>query len=57
MTAVLWSKGLCYEEIGEYEKAYNVWMELVAWLEERGYEAEVDEPRSLAERCREKFGR
>ena len=55
MTAVLWSKGFCYEEIGEYEKAYNVWMELVAWLEEKGYEAEVEEPRRLAERCREKM--
>ncbi len=55
MTAVLWSKGFCYEEIGEYEKAYNVWMELVAWLEERGYEAEVEEPRRLAERCRERM--
>ena len=55
MTAVLWSQGFCYEEIGEYEKAYNVWMELVAWLEERGYETEVEEPRRLAERCREKL--
>ena len=55
LTAVLWSKGFCYEEIGEYEKAYNVWMELVAWLEEKGYEAEIEEPRRLAERCREKM--
>ena len=52
MTAVLWSKGFCYEEIGEYEKAYNVWMELIAWLEEKGYEAEAEEPKRLAERCR-----
>ena len=54
MTAVLWSKGICYEELGEYQKAYEVWSSLVAWLEERGYEAEAEEPRKLAERCREK---
>ena len=55
MTAVLWSKGFCYEELGEYQKAYEVWSSLVAWLEERGYEAETEEPRRLAERCREKI--
>ena len=53
MTAVLWSKGFCYEELGEYQKACEVWNLLVAWLEERGYEAEVEEPRRMAERCRE----
>ncbi len=57
MTAVLWSKGFCYEELGEYQKAYEVWNSLVAWLEERGYEAETEEPRRLAERCGEKSGR
>lgn len=57
MTAVLWSKGFCYEELGEYQKAYEVWTSLVAWLEERGYEAEVEEPRRLAEGCKEKLDR
>ena len=52
MSAVLWSKGFCYEEQGEYQKAYGVWSTLVAWLEERGYEAEAEEPRRLAEGCR-----
>lgn len=55
MAAVLWSKGFCYEELGEYQKAYKVWNSLVAWLEERGYEAEVEEPRRLAERCRNRL--
>ena len=55
MTAVLWSKGFCYEELGEYQKAYEVWCLLIAWLEERGYEAEAEEPRRLAEECREKI--
>lgn len=57
MTAVLWSKGFCYEELGEYQKAYEVWSSLVVWLEERGYEAETEEPRRLAERCWEKLAR
>lgn len=52
MTAVLWSKGFCYEELGEYQKAYEVWDSLVAWLEGRGYEAETEEPRRLAEQCK-----
>ena len=52
MTAVLWSKGFCYEELGEYQKAYEVWNSLVAWLEEKGYKAEAEEPRRLAEGCR-----
>ncbi|MBQ8315008.1 MAG: helix-turn-helix domain-containing protein [Lachnospiraceae bacterium] len=55
MTAVLWSKGFCYEELGEYQKAYDVWMSLSAWLEERGYEAETEEPRRLAEQCRNRL--
>ncbi|MBE5930673.1 MAG: helix-turn-helix domain-containing protein [Lachnospiraceae bacterium] len=57
MTAVLWSKGFCCEEMGEYQKAYEVWITLVVWLEERGYEVEAEEPRKLAERCREKLPR
>ena len=55
MTSVLWSKGFCYEELEEYQKAYAVWNSLVVWLEERGYEAEVAEPKRLAEGCREKM--
>lgn len=57
MTAVLWSKGFCYEELGEYQKAYEVWCLLITWLVERGYKTEAEEPRRLAERCREKFPR
>lgn len=57
MTAVLWSEGACYEECGEYQRAYEVWCLLIAWLEERGYEAEAKEPRRLAERCKEKLVR
>lgn len=55
VTDAMWSKGICYEELGEYQKAYEVWNALVAWLEAKGYEAEVEEPRRLAQRCKEKI--
>lgn len=50
-----WSKGFCYEELGEYQKACEEWNALVAWLEARGYEAEVEEPKRRALRCKEKI--
>lgn len=55
VTDAMWSKGFCYEELGEYQKAYEVWTSLIAWLEAKGYEAEVEEPRRLAKRCEEKI--
>lgn len=54
MTAVMWSEAFCYEEQENYQAAYEAWRSLIGWLEERGYEAEVAEPRRLAERCRER---
>ena len=44
ITAALWSKALCYESMGNYKSAYQVWMELIKWLEEKGLEIEVEEP-------------
>lgn len=51
----MWSKGFCYEELGAYSKAYKIWTTLVEWLEARGYESEVELPRRLAEKCKEKI--
>lgn len=51
----MWSKGFCYEELGEYQKAYEMWNTVIAWLEERGYESEVELPRRLAKKCKEKI--
>jgi len=48
------SMGFCYEEMGEYEKAWEVWTHIADGLEQRGFEAEVNWPRSLAHKCREK---
>lgn len=49
------SMGFCYEEMGEYEKACEVWTQIADGLEQRGFEAEVNWPRSLARKCREKL--
>jgi len=51
----MWSKGFCYEELGEYQKAYDMWNTIIAWLEERGFESEVELPRRLAQKCKEKI--
>ncbi len=50
-----YSMGFCYEELGEYAKAYEVWTQIADGLEQRGFEAEVNWPRSLAHKCREKI--
>lgn len=50
-----YSMGFCYEELGEYEKACEVWTQIADGLEQRGFEAEVNWPRSLANKCREKM--
>lgn len=51
------SKGFCYEEIGEYRKAYEVWIDIVRRLEQDGYVEEVEFPKELARKCREKLDR
>ncbi len=50
-----YSMGFCYEELGEYEKAYEVWTQIADGLEKRGFDAEVNRPRSLAQKCLEKL--
>lgn len=49
------SMGFCYEEMGEYEKACEVWTQLADSLTKRGFESEVALPRSQAHKCREKI--
>ena len=50
-----YSMGFCYEELGEYAKAYEVWTQIADGLEQRGFEAEVYWPRSRAQKCQEKI--
>lgn len=50
-----YSIGFCYEELGEYEKAYATWTELAETLENRGLVVEKEFPMQLAEKCKEKL--
>ena len=50
-----YSMGFCYEEMGDYAKACEVWDRIAGDLERRGFESEVNWPRTLAQKCREKL--
>lgn len=50
-----YSMGFCYEELGQYDKAYEMWMEITKLLAQRGYDPELILPRKLAEACRKKM--
>ncbi len=46
------SKGFCYEELREYEKAYEIWREIADELKGKGYAAEAEYPMLLAEKAK-----
>lgn len=50
-----YSMASCYEEIGDWANAYAVYTQIADNLEQRGFEAEINWPRSLANACREKM--
>lgn len=50
-----YSKGFCYEQLGEFGKALEVWNDIVYRLERDGYEEEVKLPMELAEKCRRRM--
>lgn len=52
-----YSMGFCYEELGDYAKAYEVWCNITEHLAKRGFDSEQIYPRSLAEKCKEKLER
>lgn len=51
----VFSMGFCYEELGQYDKAYKVWTEVVKELDQRGLVIERDFPAKLAENCRKRM--
>ena len=53
--AAAFSMASCYEELGDYAKAYEVYNHIADNLESRGFEIEVNLPRTLAYKCREKI--
>jgi len=50
-----YSMASCYEELGDWANAYAVYTQIADHLERRGFEAEVNWPRKLAQKCREKI--
>ena len=50
-----YSIGFCYEKLGQYQKAYEVWRNIAQRLERDGYEVELEFPKGLAQKCREKM--
>ena len=50
-----YSMGFCYEELGDYAKASEVFTWIADELESRGFDGEVKFPRTLAQKCREKI--
>lgn len=46
-----YSKAFCYEELEQYEKAYNIWCEIAEELKLKGYDVEAEMPKKQAELC------
>ena len=51
-----YSMAFCYEEIGEYKKAYDTWMKIAEILTQRGGVIEAQWPKEMAENCLKKLG-
>ena len=45
----------CYQDLGEYEKAYAVWNRLADELESRGFDIEAKHPRNMGIECLKKL--
>ena len=46
-----YSKAFCYEELGQYDKAYAIWNEIAEALDKEGLEYEAHDARDNAKRC------
>lgn len=52
---IKYSMAFCYEEMGEYQKAYDMWIQIAEDGERDGFEIESKMPRERAAKCREKL--
>lgn len=50
-----YSIAFCYQELGEYEKAYKIWKDISRELEKEGYIVETELPLKMADKCKEKI--
>lgn len=55
ITSPMWAKAMSYEELADFQKAYDTWCEIIHWLKERGFEEELREPRMHARECRRRI--
>ena len=51
----VYSKAFCYEEMGDYKKAYDTWLFIVDSLKKDGYHIEVKREEERAQACLEKI--
>lgn len=47
-----YSKGFCYEKLGEYEKARDVWCDIINQLERQGLDVEVRRVKEYMSKCK-----
>ena len=50
-----YAKASCYEDLGEYAKAYKAWSELAEILLSKGYDVEAEMPKNQAKLCLKKL--
>lgn len=55
LMAATYSMGFCYEELGQFDKAYQVWTSLTEELDRKGFVIERKYPAELAEKCLKKM--
>lgn len=51
----VYSMGFCYEELEQYQNAYNIWTALVRELDRRGWVIEREFPARMAANCAKKM--
>ena len=47
----MYSKAFCYEEMGNYQKAYATWQKIIETLKKEGYDVEVQREEKRAHAC------
>lgn len=52
-----YSKAFAYEELNEYEKAYDIWQEIITDLKNSGHDIEAQAEQKRAEECRKKIAK
>lgn len=51
----LYTKAFCLQEMGDYERAYTTWQQLIEVLKERGYDVEAQREERRAQACLKKI--